>query len=184
MTTMTLPVHQLGQVREGDKIVAIDGREVAGFTALGGISLAEGIAAHIPMKLAGRVAPVNLYLDSHVRQYVTIERPKRVVRRHFGEMTLVKRADGEWVTPDGKYRVSYEVSGYSECEKAHPVRRSTGAGDYCQGGEPHEYYQWYAYDESDPSSVQYVADGSVDGLVHFDTFTEIAQALAAVLACK
>lgn len=170
MTTLTLTRDQLGQLRKGDKVTAIDGRAVEYTVAAKLAPIHHGGPLAVALHLAGRVEPVNLYPDTHMADVVTVERKEpRTVLRHFGDLTLVKHGDRDWRSEDGRWQIAYEEAGVSDCHSPHPISAGRGrTGGYCPGHESHYYSMWCGG----------LVGNKDDVLLYGDTLAEVANALA------
>lgn len=129
MTTLTITVDRLAEIRPGDRIVAIDGRpydfEVTGALA----PIRPGATPGIRLATTS-AADRYLYPDAHVAATVTVERPepvtpaptvKRRTRRLIDGVTF-EHQDGSWYAADRRYEIRYDEAGLTECDNAHPAR--------------------------------------------------------------
>lgn len=157
MSTLTLKRHQLTQLRKGDRIVAIDGREVA----------------HTVKENGARIELVNptgsgvewvLYPDTQVQSTVTIERKDRrspaFQRRTRYGLSLYSR-NGGWETLDGQYRIQEEEA-ITFCDAPHPVRTGRHEGYYCEGNAEHAYAVWTVFHIDDADVLQDGIAGTFD----------------------
>ena len=163
MGTLTFRATEVDRIRKGDRITAIDGRDVA-FTVVkpyGPLPGSEVMAIGVTMP-NGR--DVNIYPDQNIAESVTIERADRKpATRTIDGVRFIKTGDKYWETEDGKYVVAYEEAGVTTCEFPHPMRDG-----YCPGQENHFYYQWLAGLKNDDKPTPEFAD----------TFREAAQWVA------
>lgn len=171
MTVHTYGATELGKVRRGDRLTAVDGYTLRNpRTVTRRLSAPAGGAPSIGLGETPAGVTVNLYPSSAVERAVTVERSAGKPRtRTAGTVTVVAVAPGHWQTPDGRYVIECGPGGITVCERPHPIRTGRQRGEACPGGQEHTFDEWSAWDT--------VRDDYVPGADHETTFRDALETL-------